>query len=373
MAPFTGVLVDRWDRHRILVMTQALSMLQSLALAVLALMHIITIPEIIVLQLMQGMINAFDVPARQAFVVTMVDNRDDLSNAIALNSTMVNASRIVGPSIGGVLIATAGEGWCFMIDAISYLAVIASLLAMHVSHEAPLRPKTRMVDELRDGFRYVSSFLPVRAALLVLALVATMGMPYMVLMPAVARTILHGGPHTYGFLLTSAGLGAMIGALYLASRTSVMGLERVMAVATCVFGAGLIAFAFSRTLWLSLIVLPIAGAGMMITMAATNTFIQTIVEDRLRGRVMAFYAMAFLGTAPIGSLLAGLAAAHFGVPATIFSGGAMCIVGGIAFGLWLPRFRALVWPIYMERGIAEAVTVESGVNSQVHRRKHVTH
>ncbi|MGA9838174.1 MAG: MFS transporter [Gemmatimonadaceae bacterium] len=351
LAPFTGVLVDRWNRQRILVATQILSMVQSLALAILALAGVITVAEVIALQLLQGIINAFDTPARQAFVVNMVEDRNDLPNAIALNSTMVNGSRIIGPSIGGLLIAGFGEGWCFMVDAISYLAVIASLFAMRLDRDVPGPFDTHLLEELRDGFRYVSAFLPIRTVLLLLALVSTMGMPYTVLMPAVAREILHGGPHTYGFLLTASGMGAMVGALYLASRTSVVGLERAIAAAACTFGAGLIAFALSHTLWLSLLVLPIAGAGMMITMASTNTFLQTIVEERLRGRVMAFYAMAFLGTAPIGSLLAGIVADQWGVPTTIVIGGAMCVAGGIAFGLWLPRFRALVLPIYIARGV----------------------
>lgn len=351
MAPFTGVLIDRWNRHRILLATQTLSMLQSLALAVLALSGIITVGEIIALQVMQGMINAFDTPARQAFVVKMVEDRNDLPNAIALNSTMVNGSRIIGPSIGGLLIAAVGEGWCFLIDAVSYVAVIASLLAMRLALEAPVRAETHVLEELREGFRYVSGFLPVRAVLLVLATMAMMGMPYMVLMPAMARSVLHGGPHTYGILLAMAGVGAMGGALYLASRTTVVGLERAIATAACLFGAGLIAFSLSRLVWLSLIILPIAGAGMMVTMASTNTFLQTVVEERLRGRVMAFYVMAFLGTAPIGSLMAGIVANHLGVPTTIFIGGALCVVGGTAFAFWLPRFRALVRPIYIARGI----------------------
>lgn len=351
LAPFAGVLVDRWNRHRILVVTQVLSLLQSLALGVLALAGVITVAEVIALQLVQGVINAFDMPARQAFVVKMVDDRNDLSNAIALNSMMVNGSRVIGPSIGGLLIAGFGEGWCFMVDAVSYLAVIVSLMAMRIDRDAPARLDTHMLEELRDGFRYVSRFLPVRTALLLLALVSMMGMPYTVLMPAVAREILYGGPHTYGFLLTATGVGAMVGAFYLASRTTVLGLERAIAAAACTFGAGLIAFALSRAMWFSLLVLPIAGAGMMVTMASTNTFLQTIVEERLRGRVMAFYTMAFLGTAPIGSLLAGMMADRVGVPATILIGGAVCIAGGAAFALWLPKFRALIHPIYVTRGI----------------------
>jgi MFS family permease len=210
---------------------------------------------------------------------------------------------------------------------------------------------TRILEELREGLRYVSGFVPVRALLMVIALIATMGMPYTVLMPAMARSVLHGGPHTYGILMTAAGVGALLGAGYLALRTSIVGLERVIALAAAAFGAGLIAFAVSRTLWLSLLVLPVAGAGMMVAMASCNTFIQTVVDERLRGRVMAFYAMAFLGTAPVGSLIAGVVASRIGVPETIVLGGSACLAGAGAFALWIPRFRALVRPIYIARGV----------------------
>ena len=354
LAPFAGVLVDRLDRHRILVVTQVLSMLQSLALAILALAGIITVTEILVLQVAQGIINSFDTPARQAFVVEMVDDRGDLPNAIALNSSMVTGSRILGPTIGGVLIAAFGEGWCFMVDAVSYLAVIASLLAMRVARAEQRTAVTRVLDELRDGFRYVSRFVPARTVLLLLALVSTMGMPYVVLMPAVASNVLHGGPHTLGFLMTASGAGALVGALWLASRESVLGLGRVILVSTVTFGAGLAAFAFSHALWLSLLLLPIAGAGFMVQMAATNTILQTIVEERLRGRVMAFYAMAFLGTAPIGSLLGGVVANRIGVPYTILIGGVACLLGAAWFGSRLPALRDAIRPIYMERGIIGA-------------------
>ncbi len=354
LAPVTGVLVDRWNRHRILVVTQVLSMLQSLALAVLALAGVITVAEVIALQVVQGVINSFDTPARQAFVVKMVEDRADLPNAIALNSMMVNGSRIIGPSIGGVLIALFGEGWCFMVDAVSYLAVIASLLAMRVEREPPRNVDTHILEELREGFRYAAGFVPVRALLILLALTSTMGMPYSVLMPAVARDILHGGPHTFGILMTASGVGALLGGLYLASRVSIVGLERVIALSAATFGVGLIAFSLSHVFWLSLLVLTVVGAGMMVTMASTNTFIQTVVDERLRGRVMAIYAMAFLGTAPIGSLIAGVIASRIGVPLTIFLGGAACLAGAAAFGFWLPRFRALVRPIYVARGIVPA-------------------
>ncbi|MDB4898834.1 MAG: protein of unknown function DitE, partial [Gemmatimonadetes bacterium] len=346
LAPFAGVLVDRWDRQRMLLVTQALSLVQSAALAVLTLTGRITVPEILALQVVQGIINAFDTPARQSFVVEMVEDRADLPNAIALNSTMVNASRILGPSIGGIVIAAVGEGWCFAIDAMSYLAVIASLMAMRVQRRTLPSRHAGMLVELRVGFRYVWHFLPVRWALLLLSLVSVMGMPYTVLMPAISATVLHGGPHTLGFLMTASGAGALAGALYLASRRSVLGLGRVMGFATSLFGVGLIAFAFSRTLWISLAVLPFIGAGMMVTMAATNTIIQTIVEEELRGRVMAFYTMAFLGTAPIGSLIAGVAADRIGAEMTILLGGLSCLLAAAWFASRLSQFRILVRPIY---------------------------
>ena len=355
LAPFSGVLVDRWNRHRILVATQVLSMLQSLALAVLALAGIITVTEILVLQVAQGIINAFDTPARQAFVIDMVEQREELPNAIALNSSMVTGSRIIGPTIGGILIAAFGEGWCFMVDAISYLAVIASLLAMRLAAESARRGRrTSAIEELREGVRYVSGFAPARTVLLLLALVSTMGMPYMVLMPAVASGVLHGGPHTLGFLMTASGVGALAGAMYLAARPSVLGLGRAIVIATATFGVGLAAFALSHTLWLSLALLPIAGGGFMVQTASTNTILQTIVDERLRGRVMAFYAMAFLGTAPIGSLVAGVVASRIGVQMTILLGGLACVAGASWFALKLPKLRAMIRPIYVERGIIPA-------------------
>ena len=351
LSPFAGVIVDRHDRHRILVVTQVLSMLQSLALAVLALPHIITVNEVLVLQVVQGVINAFDTPARQSFIVDMIEDRADLPNAIALNSSMVNGSRIIGPSIGGIIIAAVGEGWCFMIDAISYLAVIASLLAMRVEKTPRVRAGTRVAEEFKAGLSYVAHSAPMRSALLLLALVSIMGMPYTVLMPAIASEQLHGGPHTLGFLMTASGTGALAGALYLASRQSVLGLGRAMMLATFAFGVGLMAFSLSRVLWLSLLLLPVVGGGMMVETASTNTILQTIVEERMRGRVMSFYAMAFLGTAPIGSLLAGVAADRIGAPMTILFGGVACIAGGTWFALRLPALRAILRPIYVEKGI----------------------
>ncbi len=351
LAPFAGVLVDRWDRQRILVLTQVLSLAQSAALAVLTLGGWITVAEVIVLQLVQGVINSFDMPARQAFVVQMVEDRADLPNAIALNSSMVNASRVLGPSVGGLLIAAVGEGWCFALDSVSYLAVIGSLVAMRVAASPRARTETRVLEELGAGLRYVAGFAPVRALLLLVALVATLAMPYGTLMPVIAKEVLHGGPHTLGILMTAAGLGALAGTLYLASRRTILGLGKVIVVASAVMGLALIAFSFSHALWISLLLLPFVGGGMMVETASTNTILQTVVDERLRGRVMAFYATAILGTLPIGSLLAGALASRIGAQPTIRVGGFACLVGAAWFASRRPALARLIRPVYMERGI----------------------
>jgi MFS family permease len=355
LSPFAGVLVDRWDRHRILVVTQILSALQSAALAVLALMNVITVAEVIVLQLVQGVINSFDTPARQAFVVEMVEDRDDLPNAIALNSSMINASRIIGPSVGGILIATLGEGWCFGADAISYLAVIASLLAMRRTPTPRAHVDTRMIEELRTGWSYVAGFAPVRALLLIVALAGVAGMPYATLMPVIASKVLHGGAHTLGILMTASGVGALIGTLYLASRHTVLGLGKVIVAASIGLSLGLIAFSFSRTLWLSILILPIIGASTMLQAASANTILQTVVDERLRGRVMAFYSVAIMGMQPIGSLLAGFVAERIGAEKTIFYGALFCLAGALWLGVKRPMLAAYIRPIYIERGIIEEV------------------
>ena len=362
LAPIAGVLVDRWPRHRILLITQVLSMLQSFLLGGLTFAGVIQVWHVLVLQIVQGIINAFDTPARQTFVIEMVEDRADLPNAIALNSSMVNGSRVIGPSIGGAIIAAVGEAWCFTIDGISYLFVIASLLAMRLS-PVPKRAQagTDLLSELRTGFAYVAGSVPIRTALTLLAIVSTMGMPYTVLMPVIASTVLHGGPSTLGWLMTATGVGALGGTLYLASRPSVVGLGRVMSAATLLFGLSLIAFSASHTLWLSLVLLPLVGLGFMVQMAATNTILQTIVDDRFRGRVMAFYTMAFLGTAPLGSLLAGVLADRIGASRTIALGGAACAIAAVWFHSKLPLLRALIRPIYIERGIIPVpVVVDAG-------------
>lgn len=355
LAPFAGVLADRWSRHRILVVTQVLSALQSLALAWLALRGTITVTHVLLLQVAQGVINSFDTPARQAFVVEMVEDRADLPNAIALNSSMFNASRIIGPTIGGLIIAAVGEGWCFAIDGISYVAVILSLLAMRLPAREVPAERPHVLDELRSGFDSVFRFAPVRELLLNVALIGTMGMPYAVLMPVFAAKILHGGANTQGLLMTASGAGALAGTIYLASRHTVVGLGRVITAATMLLSAGLIVFALSRNLLLSMLVLPAVGAGMMLQAASANTILQTIVDERLRGRMMAFYSVAVLGTTPIGSLAAGVLAEHIGAPRTILCGAVLCAAGGVWFAIRRPLLAELVRPIYVERGILPPV------------------
>ncbi len=339
IAPFAGVLIDRWNRHRVLVVTQIFSLVQSALLAFFALTNTIDVAHIIVLNVMQGLINAFDTPARQAFVVEMIEDRADLPNAIALNSSMVNAARLLGPSIAGVLIAATNEGWCFLIDAFSYVAVIASLLAMKVPARARATRHRRLADELREGARYVAHHAPIRSVLMLLALISLMGMPYIVLMPIMAADVLHGGAHTNGFLMSASGVGALAGAFYLARRRSVHGLGRVIAMAAAGFGLGLVLFSRSTTLWLSMPLLVFTGFSMIVQMAASNTVIQTLVDEDKRGRVMAFYTMAFFGMTPLGSLLAGLFARSLGAPDTLLVGGVICMIAAAGFARALPAVR----------------------------------
>jgi MFS family permease len=362
--PFAGVLVDRHDRRRILIVTQTLSLLQSALLAFLTFRGIITVNQIIWLQVLQGVINSFDTPARQAFVSEMVEDRAHLPNAIALNSSMVNGSRIIGPSIGGVLIAGFGEAWCFTIDAISYVAVIASLMAMRVvPRERHREMEMHILEELQHGWNYVMRSVPIRSALLLVAIVSMAGTPYTVLMPAIAAQVLHGGPNTLGTLMMSVGVGALTGALYLAQRESVVGLGRLIMYAALVFGIGLIGFSFTTKLWTACIVLAIAGLGFMVQLAATNTLLQTIVEEKLRGRVMAYYTMAFFGTVPIGSLLGGLIADKYGSIVTVRLSGIVCLVGGAWFAYQLPAIRAAVRPIYRQLGIITVPAVDTGAKT----------
>ncbi len=354
LGPVAGVLVDRWDRHRTLVVTQVFLMLQSLAMAGLTLAGVITPAQIILLSVVQGVINSVDMPARQAFVVQMVENREDLGNAIALNSSMFNGARLAGPAIAGMVIAAVGEGVCFLLDGLSYVAVIGSLLAMKIQ-AAPPRSQRDLLVEIREGWRYVSGSLAIRSLLVMVAVISLFGMPYTVLMPVFAANVLGGGPNTLGFLMAATGMGALGGGILLAMRRSVLGLGKQIVFAILTFGGSLIVFGLSSNLWLSLFVLAVSGYGMIQQMAGTNTILQTIVDEEKRGRVMSFYTMAFMGAAPFGSLLAGALSDRIGAPWTVVVCGLVCLAGGGWLARKLPAIRREIRPIYIQLGILPEV------------------
>jgi MFS family permease len=330
-APFAGVLSDRLNRHHILIFTQSMSMLLAMTLAVLVLTGAIAVWHILLLTLFLGCVNALDIPTRQSFVIYMIDQREDLGNAIALNSAMFNGARFLGPSVAGLLIAAVGEGICFLLNGLSYLAVIAALLAMKLSPVHSESMKANMLHDFKEGLAYTFGSQPIRSILLLLALTSFMGVPYAVLMPAFARDILHGGPHTLGFLMSATGAGALLGAVYLASRRSIIGLGKIIPITAGIFGMGLIGFSLSRILWLSLLLMFIAGFGIMVQVASSNTLLQTIVDDNMRGRVMSFFAVSFMGMAPFGSLLAGSLAGMMGVANTLMMGGICCVIGATVY------------------------------------------
>jgi MFS family permease len=355
LTPLAGVIADRHNRHRILILTQILSMMQALILAFLVLTNNIEVWHIMGLSLLMGLINSFDMPIRQAFTIEMIENKEDLSNAIALNSSMVNAARLIGPSIAGILIAALGEGICFLINGVSYLAVIASLLLMKIAQKEIKPSFKNVLHDMKEGFVYAFNFLPIRAILLLLSLMSLVGVPYQVLMPIFARDIYHGGPRILGFLMAMAGLGALMGALYLAGRKSVLGLGRVIATTSGLFGLGLILFSSSRILWFSLLMICMAGFAMMVQMAASNIVLQTVVDEDKRGRIMSFYTMAFMGMTPFGSLLAGSLANKIGAPKTLLCGGFCCVLGSLVFIRILPAIRAKIRPLYIKKGIIPEV------------------
>ena len=351
LAPLAGVFVDRWDRRQLIIITQILAMIQAALLAVLTLMHTITLGQLIVLSFMLGLVNAFDVPARQSFVIEMVDKPRDLNNAIALNSMMVNGARIVGPAIGGVLLKVLGVGFCFLVNAASYVAVIAALLAMRVKPSGRRIATGNILLNLTEGMHYAFGFAPVRNVLILLALVSLSGASYTVLLPVFSQQVLHQGSGLYALLFASAGFGALAGAMFLAMRESVRGLSLWIAMAPAIMGLGLIGLGLSRWVWVSLLVMPVIGFGLLVQMAASNTLIQTLVEDHMRGRVMSLYSMAFMGMVPLGGLLAGLMARLIGAPAAVVVNGLWCVVGSILFFNQLQAFRRQIHPVYVKKGI----------------------
>ncbi|MEH2002301.1 MAG: MFS transporter [Nostoc sp.] len=351
LAPFGGVFVDRFSRYRTLISTQVLAMIQSLTLAALALTGVIQVWQIIALSLFQGFINALDAPARQAFVPELIEHREDLANAIAINSTMINGARLIGPAIGGLLIAGVGTGYCFLIDGLSYIAVIAALLAMKVKPWKNVVSDGNPIQKVKEGFVYAFSFPPIRSILLLSALVSLMGLQNTILVPVIAEQILKGGAESLGFLMAASGVGALTGGIYLATRQTILGIGKLIALAPTILGIGLIAFSFSRFLPLSLFTMLFVGLGTILQIAASNTFLQTIVEDDKRGRLMSLYTMSFLGMIPVGNLLGGFLASHIGAPNTLIIDGIACIIGSIIFSRQLPALRQIMRPIYEQKGI----------------------
>jgi MFS family permease len=349
LGPFAGVWVERLNRRKLLVWTQAAAAVQSLAMAALTLTQVVTLWEIIALAALQGLINAFDMPGRQSFLVQMVEDRNDLSNAIAINSSMANGARLIGPAIAGLVIGAVGEGWCFLVDGVSYFAVIASLLLMRIQPMNVRRNGSSMLEQMREGWDYVRTFRPIRIILLLL-----MGWPYAVLLPIFAGQVLHGGPHTLGWLTAASGIGALASGLSLAVRKSVVGLTRMLQIATAMLGGALILFGLSHTLWLSLVLMVLVGFGLMQGASVSNTIIQSLVPEDKRARVMGYYTMAFFGAAPFGSLLAGMLAHRIGAPHTVIVTGAFCVAGSLWFTLKLPKVNAVIRPIYREMGLLPA-------------------
>jgi len=360
-APFAGVLIDRWSRYTILLVTQILAMVQAFILTFLFFNHSIQVWQIILLSIFLGCINGFDMPARQSFVIDLIEKREDLGNAIALNSSMFNVARLLGPSIAGVLIAITGEGVCFLLNGVSYLFVILFLLMMKLN---PVKKETEHPDVLKglkEGFSYTFGFKPIRYIIVLLAVVSLAGMPCMLLMPVFAKSILHGGPHTFGFLMGATGIGALSGAIYMASRKSVLGLGKIVPLFAAVFGLGLIMFSLSHNFILSMALIIVTGFGMIMQMTSSNTILQTIVDDDKRGRVMSFYTMAFMGTAPFGSLLVGVLASSIGAPGTLILGGVACILGAVVFAGKLKEIRSLIHPVYVRLGIIDEL--RSGIQT----------
>jgi MFS family permease len=354
LLPIAGVLVERWDRHRVLLATQVLSMIQSLSLAFLTLTGFINIWHLIFLSLFQGTISAFDAPARQVFITEILDKKEDLASAIALNSSMFNGARLIGPAIAGLVIAAVGSGACFLIDGLSYIAVIAALLAMRIKPRKIVTNHSHPWKSFQEGFAYTFNFPPIKAIIMLLALVSFMGMQYTVLVPIFADKVLQGGPQTLGFLMSSAGVGSLIGAVYLLSRKSVIGLGNFIAYSPAIMGFGLIGFSLSRILGLSMLMMLIVGFGFIMQFTSSNTLLQTIVEDDKRSRVMSIYTMAFFGMLPLGNLFGGALASHIGVTKTLVISGIACILGTVYFSQKLPELRRLVAPVYIKLGILAA-------------------
>lgn len=355
LAPVAGVLADHLNRHRLIMFTQTLAMAQAFLLAGLMFGQLLTVGWIIGLAIFLGFINAFDMPARQAFLSEMIDDKEHLSNAIALNSSMFNAARLVGPALAATLLAAVGPAYCFLFNALSYVAVLFALRAMQVKPRPKQTTVVGVSKKLYEGFLYVAGFAPIRAILLLVALVSLAGTSYSVLLPLIAVQTLGGEAGTFGALTIASGLGALTGAVFLATRSTVVGLGRWLAIAPLLLAGGLTVLGVSQSLGLSLAALVFVGFGMMVQMGSSNILVQTLVDEDKRGRVMSFYTMAFVGFAPIGSLAAGTIAARFGLSTALYAAAIGCGAGGLLFGSQLPRLRRIVRPHYVRLGILPEV------------------
>ena len=353
LVPFGGVLSDRWNHRHTLLVTQALSMLQSFILAILTLTGAIHIWQIIALSLFQGIVNAIDAPTRQAFVPEIVERKENLINAIALNSSMFNAARLVGPAIGGVLLASVGAGYCFLIDGMSYVAVLLALIAMRLKSRTPTAAQASLTfaaigQHLKEGFAYAFGFAPIRSILIMVGLVSFLGVNFVVVLPIFSHEILHGDANTLGLLMAATGVGSLLAAVQLSLRREVRGLGRLVAIAPIIYGLAMIAFSVSRSIWLSALLLAILGFGSLLQSASSNTIIQTLVQDEMRGRVMSIYIMSFLGMVSFGNLFQGILVSFIGAPATVAVNGIICVLVAIFFARQLPRLRRMVWKSHPE-------------------------
>ncbi len=351
LGPFAGVWVERFERRKLLLWTQGAAGIQAFALAALTLMHVITLWEIIALAAFQGVINAFDMPGRQSFLIQMVEDRNDLSNAIAINSSMANGARLIGPAIAGLVVAAYGEGACFLIDGISYFAVIASLLLMQIKPLNFSRSQANMLEQMREGWDYVSTFRPVRAILVLFVLLSLLGYSWAVLLPLFAAQVLHGGPSTLGWLMGASGVGALISAVSLAFRRSVVGLTSMLQISSTMLGPALMLFGLSHTLWLSIPLMALVGFAMLQAASVSNTIIQSLVPEEMRARAMSYYTMAFFGAAPFGSLFAGVLADRIGAPHTVIVTGALCLAASVWFSTELPKIRTIIRAVYLQMGL----------------------
>ena len=358
--PYMSVFVDRFDRRKLLVLTQTLSMIQALLMAILTLTGLVQVWHIMVLSLLIGLINALDNPTRQSFYPSLV-SPDKLSNAIALNSAVINGSRLIGPAVGGVLIGLLGEGICFLLNGISYIAVIVALLLMRLPSTRGCTAKQKVLEDMRDGFRYVVRNIPIRTLLLLMSAISFFGLPLMTFIPAYVKTILHGESEMLGLLLSCIGGGSFVAALYLAARKSVLGLGKVVMLSGVLLGIGLSVMAFVTIPWVAAVLCLPIGFTIIAAVASINTLLQTLSGEDKRGRVMGYMAMAFTGMAPVGSMVLGAIEKWIGLQMIILLSGICCFVAALVFEYYRPLVRKHAHPVYIEKGIIKEIAI--GIDS----------